>query len=115
MDHVYNDPNISPRDFLLAVARDPRVRLKHRIKAATYLAQIYGDVLVTTQVTIRIGGFPQIIDTWMCADIHDCITHTDPCPWEEIIRSIQGVRFRPCKDQVGSQELPNLVKNSRLN
>jgi hypothetical protein len=107
MDHAYNDPNISPRDFLLAVARDPRVRLKHRIKAATYLAQLYGDDL--TQVTIRIGGFPQLIQTWMCSDIHDCIRRTDPCPWEEIIRSIQGVRFRPCKEQL---ELP---KNPRLN
>jgi hypothetical protein len=112
-DHAYNDPNISPHDFLEAVYRDPTVKLKHRMQAANLLVQIYNASI--PQITIRIGGFPELIDTWMCTDINDCIHRTDPCPWSDILRAAQGVNFRPCKDQHRHEmpELPN--KNSRLN
>jgi hypothetical protein len=105
-DHTYNDPNLSPRAFLEAVRGDPTARLKHRIEAAKLLAQFYSDVL--PQVVIRIGGFPQYDhDAEPCVDINDCIHRTTPCPWADIIRSIQGVRFHSCKDYI--------EKNSQLN
>jgi hypothetical protein len=110
MPHAYNNPNLSPREFLLAVARDPKVRLKHRINAAKFLAQHYGDVLA--KVTIHIGGFPEYIDTWMCTDVSDCINRTTPCPWSDILRAAQGVNFRPCKDQLHQDQIE---KNKRLN
>jgi hypothetical protein len=108
MPHAYNAENISPRDFLLAVARDPKVRLKHRAAAAAHLARIYGEVL--TQVVISIGGLPEIIDTWHCRDINDCRRRTSPCPWSAVIQSMQGVRFRPC-----AEELEQNAKNPKLN
>jgi hypothetical protein len=110
MAHAYNDPNLTPQEFLEAVYRDHTVRLKHRIQAASLLRQIYNASL--PQVVIRIGGFPEYIDTWMCADINDCINRTDPCPWSDIMRSIQGVNFRPCKDQLRQDQIE---KNKRLN
>jgi hypothetical protein len=97
-DHAYNDANLSPREFLLAVACDPTVKLKHRIQAAAHLEQIYGDII--RQVTIHIGGFPEYDhNAEPCVDVNDCINRTTPCPWEQIMRSIQGVRFHSCKDQ----------------
>jgi hypothetical protein len=99
-DHAYNAPDITPYEFLDAVYRDPTVLLKHRMQAASLLVQIYKASL--PQVVIRIGGFPEYIDTWMCSDINDCITRTTPCPWHNIIRSIQGVNFRSCKDHMSA-------------
>jgi hypothetical protein len=108
MDHKYNDPNISPHDFLEAVYRDPTVKLKHRMQAANLLVQIYNASL--PQVVIHIGGFPEYDHTVEpCVDINDCINRTTPCPWSDILRAAQGVNFRPCKDQ------PEPPKNSRLN
>jgi hypothetical protein len=58
-NHAYNDPSLSPQEFLEALYRDPTVRLKHRIQAASLLRQIYNASL--PQVVIRIGGFPEYI------------------------------------------------------
>jgi hypothetical protein len=109
MDHAYNDPNISPHDFLEAVYRDPTVKLKHRMQAASLLVQIYNASL--PQVVIHIGGFAEYDETAEpCADINDCINRTTPCPWEAVMRSIPGVNYRPCKEQ-----LEQNAKNPRLN
>jgi predicted transcriptional regulator YheO len=39
MDHEYNNPNLNPEEFLLAIVRDVRVPLEQRIIAATALIQ----------------------------------------------------------------------------
>jgi hypothetical protein len=67
---AYNDPTLSPKDFLLAVMRDRRLPLAARIEAATKvsvyeharLAQITQDM--TIGATIRIeGGLPLLPGT----------------------------------------------------
>jgi hypothetical protein len=66
----YNDPELSPQDFLLAVMHDKRLPMAARIDAASKvsvyvhprLAQITQDV--TAGVTIRIeGGLPALPGT----------------------------------------------------
>jgi hypothetical protein len=67
---AYNDPTLSPKDFLLAVMRDHRLPLAARIEAATKvsvyehprLAQVNQDM--TIGATIRIeGGLPLLPGT----------------------------------------------------
>jgi hypothetical protein len=69
-DPAYNDPTLSPKDFLLAVMRDRRLPLAARIEAATKvsvyehprLAQVNQDM--TIGATIRIeGGLPALPGT----------------------------------------------------
>ena len=115
-DHAYNDPTLSPREFLLAVVRDPSVRLKHRIQAALHLERIFGDIV--RSVTIHIGGIPQFDETAEpCVDVHDCINRTTPCPWEAVMRSMLGVRFMSCKDHIAQErEADHQVRgHGRLN
>jgi hypothetical protein len=66
----YNDPTISPQDFLLAVMHDERLPMASRIDAATKvavyvharLAQVTQDI--TAGITIRIeGGLPELPGT----------------------------------------------------
>jgi hypothetical protein len=42
-DRPYNDPTLSPLDFLLAVMHDPTVPLIHRTSAATAAAPYRND------------------------------------------------------------------------
>ena len=67
---AYNDANLSPKDFLLAVMRDHRVPLSARMDAAAKvavfehprLAQVSQDV--TSGITIKIeGGLPPLPGT----------------------------------------------------
>jgi hypothetical protein len=67
---AYNDPTLSPKDFLLAIMRDRRLPLAARIEAATKvsvyeharLAQVTQDM--TIGATIRIeGGLPLLPGT----------------------------------------------------
>jgi hypothetical protein len=67
---AYNDPTLSPKDFLIAVMRDKRLPLAARIEAATKvsvyeharLAQVTQDM--TIGATIRIeGGLPALPGT----------------------------------------------------
>jgi hypothetical protein len=67
---AYNNPDISPQDFLLAVMHDERLPMASRIDAATKvavyvharLAQVTQDI--TAGVTIRIeGGLPELPGT----------------------------------------------------
>lgn len=67
---AYNDPEILPQEFLLAVMRDRRLPMAARIDAATKvavymhprLAQVTQDV--TAGVTLRIeGGLPALPGT----------------------------------------------------
>jgi hypothetical protein len=38
--HKYDNPKLSPKEFLLAVMRDPTVALEHRIEAAAKAMQL---------------------------------------------------------------------------
>lgn len=67
---AYNDPTLSPKDFLLAIMRDRKLPLAARIEAATKvsvyeharLAQVTQDM--TVGATIRIeGGLPLLPGT----------------------------------------------------
>lgn len=69
-DHSYDDDELSPKDFLLAVMRDKRVPLAVRMDAAAKvavfehprLAQVSQDV--TSGITVRIdGGLPAMPGT----------------------------------------------------
>jgi hypothetical protein len=69
-EHEYDNPNLSPKDFLLAVMRDKKVPLSGRMDAASKvavfehprLAQVSQDV--TAGVTIKIeGGLPALPGT----------------------------------------------------
>ena len=69
-DHAYNDPDIDPREFLLAVMRDKRLPIAVRTDAATKvavymhprLAQVNQEIV--GGVTIRIeGGLPALPGT----------------------------------------------------
>jgi len=96
-------------EFLLSVMHNPRLPLVQRIDAAAKLLKIMPPE-PEARVIIRIGGFPKLRDTWHCEDINDCLTRTDPCPWSNIIRAMEGVNFRPCKEQA-----EQLKKNTLLN
>jgi hypothetical protein len=105
-------PTTEAHAFLLNLMHDPHAPMRHRIKAAKKLISAgLGDIAQVHTIHIVItGGLPEYIDTWMCEDINDCITRTDPCPWSNIIRSIQGARFTSCKDQATKDRL-NKDKN----
>ena len=69
-EHAYDDPELSPKDFLLAVMHDKRLPMSVRTDAAAKvavfehprLAQVSQDV--TSGVTIRIeGGLPLLPGT----------------------------------------------------
>jgi hypothetical protein len=113
VEHEYDRRGISPIEFLLAVMRDPTLPIPIRAKAAKDLMDV-GYVHITEHLTIRIeGGLPKLLDTPPCVDINDCITRTTPCPWTEILRSIQGVNFRPCHEQTDHASVP-IRKDPRL-
>jgi hypothetical protein len=104
-------------EFLLSVMHNPRLPLVQRMDAAAKLLRILPpthrhqeDESQEPRLIYRIGGFAQLIDTWHCEDINDCLTRTDPCPWADILQSRLGVNFLPCKEK-----LEQLKKNSRLN
>ena len=68
--HAYDDPNLSPQDFLLAIMHDTRlpvsVRMDAAAKVSVYihprLAQVQQDV--STGLLIRIeGGLPALPGT----------------------------------------------------
>jgi hypothetical protein len=71
MDHAYNDPSLSPLQFLLAVLHDPTVDMDDRIKAAEaafpYVStnphqasvQRWEDLDPMDRVKIVIGGLPE--------------------------------------------------------
>jgi hypothetical protein len=105
MDHAYDDPEIGPIEFLLAVLHDPTVPIQLRADAARHLCSLgYGDlsqVPPRQHVTIHItGGLPKLLDTPPCTDINDCINRTTPCPWSDIMRSVQGVNYKSCREQI---------------
>ena len=58
--HAYNDPNLSPKEFLLAVMRDPSQPMATRIKAARDVAPYFiaapRPVVQGPTLTIVIGG-----------------------------------------------------------
>jgi hypothetical protein len=69
-DHAYNEPELSPKEFLLAVMHDRKVPLAARMDAAAKvavfehprLAQVSQDL--TAGVTMRIeGGLPALPGT----------------------------------------------------
>jgi hypothetical protein len=69
-EHAYDNPELSPKEFLLAVMRDNRLPIAARMdaaaKVAVYehprLAQVNTDL--TAGVTIRIeGGLPELPGT----------------------------------------------------
>jgi hypothetical protein len=59
-DHDYNDPNISPKDFMLAVMRDPSVPLSLRMDAANNVAPyehaMAPHIQPQVHLTLRIEG-----------------------------------------------------------
>lgn len=67
---AYNDPALSPKDFLLAVMRDKRLPLAARIEAATKvsvyeharLAQVTSDMTIGATIKIE-GGLPALPGT----------------------------------------------------
>jgi hypothetical protein len=84
-DPAYNDPALSPKDFLLAVMRDRRLPLAARIEAATKvsvyehprLAQVNQDM--TIGATIRIeGGLPALPGTNIIMPEANVSTTTSP-------------------------------------
>jgi hypothetical protein len=107
MDHAYNDPDISPLEFMFAVLHDPTVPTITRLEAARTLA-LYVPLNPPKHVTIHItGGIPKYLDEYPpCVDINDCINRTTPCPWSAIMRSIQGYSYKPCKEQIDSGMVP---------
>jgi hypothetical protein len=69
-EHAYDDPNIEPKEFLVAVMRDTRLPMSVRMDAAAKvsvyvhprLAQMSSDS--TVGMTIRIeGGLPDLPGT----------------------------------------------------
>jgi len=60
--HAYDDPNISPRQFLLAVMHDLSVPLSARMDAATKLLYLPPEPPPPPEprLTIRIEGFPSL-------------------------------------------------------
>ena len=69
-EHEYDDPQLSPKEFLLAVMRDKRLPVAARVDAAAKVAvyehprlqQVNQDL--TAGVTIRIeGGLPALPGT----------------------------------------------------
>jgi hypothetical protein len=102
MDHAYNNPDIGPIEFLLAVLHDPTVSIQLRADAARHLCSLgITDTPPVQHITIHItGGIPQLLDTPPCVDINDCINRTTPCPWSAIMRSIQGVNYKPCREMI---------------
>jgi hypothetical protein len=112
MEHEYDRRGISPIDFLLAVMRDPTLPIPIRGKAAKDLCDLGYISTETIRIDVR-GGFPQLLDTPHCVDINDCINRTTPCPWSAILRSMQGVNYKPCKDQLDQASLP-IRKDPRL-
>jgi hypothetical protein len=95
-EHAYNAPGLTPLEFLLALMNDTSLPTSIRMEAAKFAAPYMP--LQTIHVKIE-GGMPQYdYSAEPCADINDCINRTTPCPWSEIIRSIQGVNFTSCTD-----------------
>jgi hypothetical protein len=69
-EHAYNDPELSPREFLLALMHDKRlpipIRADAAAKVAVYehprLAQVTQDVTAGLRIEI-IGGLPELPGT----------------------------------------------------
>jgi len=69
-DHAYNDPELSPKQFLIAVMRDRRVPLTARMEAAAKvsvfehprLAQVSQDINAGVRIIIE-GGLPALPGT----------------------------------------------------
>jgi hypothetical protein len=62
-EHAYDAPDLSPKDFLLAVMHDESVPMSLRLKAAhTVAPYVYTPVLPKEPpvLTIRIGGIPNL-------------------------------------------------------
>jgi hypothetical protein len=49
-DHEYNNPKVSPKEFLLAIMHDRTVPMCMRIEAATMVAPFY----TTPQATVKV-------------------------------------------------------------
>lgn len=68
--HAYDDPDLSPKDFLLAVVHDSRLPVSVRIDAAAKvavfehprLAQVSQDVTAGVRIIIE-GGLPDLPGT----------------------------------------------------
>jgi hypothetical protein len=69
-DHAYNEPELSPKEFLLAVMHDRRVPLSARMDAAAKvavfehprLAQVSQDMNAAVKIIIE-GGLPALPGT----------------------------------------------------
>jgi hypothetical protein len=69
-DHAYNEPELSPKEFLLAVMHDRRVPLTARMDAAAKvavfehprLAQVSQDMNAAVKIIIE-GGLPALPGT----------------------------------------------------
>lgn len=69
-DHAYNDPDLSPKEMLLAIMRDQRLPLPIRMEAATKvavyehprLAQTNQDISGGLRIVIE-GGLPALPGT----------------------------------------------------
>jgi hypothetical protein len=61
--HAYDDPDLSPKDFMLAVMRDTTLPIQTRVKAAAYLLPLTEHqprtVVHGSMITIVIGGMPE--------------------------------------------------------
>ena len=60
--HAYDNPHLGPRQFMLAVMRDPTVSITDRMKAADMLMRIFPHESVHPSLTIRIAPFPHCTD-----------------------------------------------------
>jgi hypothetical protein len=80
MDHIYNDPALSPLEFMLAVMHDTRLPMSVRMDAARAAAP-YMPPAHTKTIHMKIeGGIPDFSDS--CVDENDCCSRTTPCPWQ---------------------------------
>ena len=69
-EHAYNDPTLSPQEFLLAVMHDRKMPMSARIDAAAKvsvymhprLAQVSQDITAGLKIVIE-GGLPQLPGT----------------------------------------------------